>query len=91
MILGDARFAFLCCSCTRDDDSKLLSDLGCPFRASHFGKPVMSVWGDLTLSTQNACAGAGHINAAAEPGSVAALHALEQLDQSAGVAVLQMS
>jgi hypothetical protein len=32
-----------------------------------------------------------HINVAAEPGSVAALHALEQLDQSAGVAVLQMS
>jgi hypothetical protein len=51
----------------------------------------MSVWRDLTLSTQNACAGAGHINAAAEPGSVAALHALEQLDQYAGVAVLQMS
>lgn len=27
-MLDDARFGFLCCSCTRDNDSKLLSDLG---------------------------------------------------------------
>jgi hypothetical protein len=91
MILGDARFAFLCCSYTRDNDSKRLSDLGMTISSVALRKARYAGVVRSHSFAGKACASTGRINAAAKPGSVNALQVLGQLDQSAGVAVPQAS
>jgi hypothetical protein len=89
MILGDARFGFPCCSCTRDNDSKLLSCIGSArFERRVSESPQYRRAAISLLQRKMRAPVPGHINAAAESDSVNALHVLEQLDQSAGAAVL---